>query len=98
MPGIHHQRQVSFVRHQMTPLRHDSQCVGTVQKVTPQLSYCTLSKRGMEFTERIFSTVQTRKMQTRVAYEFIHTAVQSWIGGIRPPSLVPEHIHLQHPA
>lgn len=63
-----------------------------------KLSYCTRSKRGMDFTERIFSTVQTCKMQTRVAYEFIHTAVQSWIGGIRPPSLVPEHIHLHHPA
>lgn len=63
-----------------------------------KLSYCTRSKRGMDFTERIFSTVQTCKMQTRVAYEFVHTAVQSWIGGIRPPSLVPEHIHLHHPA
>lgn len=66
--------------------------------VKRKLSYCTRSKRGMEFTERIFSTVQTCKMQTRVAYEFIHTAVQSWIAGIRPPSLVPEHIHLHLPA
>ena len=33
-----------------------------------KLSYCTRSKRGMEFTERIFSTVQTCKMQARVAY------------------------------
>jgi transposase len=66
--------------------------------VKRKLSYCTRSKRGMEFTERIFSTVQTCKMQTRVAYDFIHTAVQCWIGGIRPPSLVPEHIHLHHPA
>lgn len=63
-----------------------------------KLSYCTRSKRGMEFTERIFSTVQTCKMQARVAYDFVHEAVQSWIGHIRPPSLVPEHIHLQHPA
>jgi transposase len=66
--------------------------------VKRKLSYCTRSKRGMEFTERIFSTVQTCKMQTRVAYDFIHTAIQSWIGGVRPPSLVPEHIHLHHPA
>ena len=63
-----------------------------------KLSYCTRSKRGMEFTERIFSTVQTCKMQARVAYDFVHEAVQSWIGHIRPPSLVPEHIHLHHPA
>ena len=66
--------------------------------VKRKLSYCTRSKRGMEFTERIISTVQTSKMQTRVAYEFIHEAVHSWIGGIRPPSLVPEHIHLHLPA
>jgi transposase len=63
-----------------------------------KLSYCTRSKRGMEFTERIFSTVQTCKMQARVAYDFIHEAVRSWIGHLQPPSLVPEHIHLQHPA
>jgi transposase len=63
-----------------------------------KLSYCTRSKRGMDFTERIFSTVQTCKMQARVAYDFIHEAVHSWIGHLRPPSLVPEHIHLQHPA
>ncbi len=52
----------------------------------------------MEFTERIFSTVQTCKMQARVAYDFVHEAVHSWIGHLHPPSLVPEHIHLQHPA
>ena len=52
----------------------------------------------MAFTERIFSAAQTCKMKTRVAYEFIHEAVHSWIGGIRPPSLVPEHIHLYLPA
>ncbi|MBD3893994.1 IS66 family transposase [Hydrogenophaga sp.] len=63
-----------------------------------KLSYCTRSKRGMEFTERIFSTVQTCKMQARVAYDFVHEAVHSWIGHLHPPSLVPEHIHLQHPA
>jgi transposase len=61
-----------------------------------KLSYCTRSKRGMEFTERIFSTVQTCKMQGRVAYDFINEAVHSWLGGIRPPCLVPEHIHLHH--
>lgn len=63
-----------------------------------KLSYCTRSKRGMEFTERIFSTVQTCKMQARVAYDFVYEAKQSWIGHLQPPSLVPEHIHLQHPA
>ena len=63
-----------------------------------KFSYCTRSKWGMEFTGHIFSTVQTCKMQTRVPYDFIHEAVQSWIGHIRPPSLVPEHIHLHHPA
>ena len=63
-----------------------------------KLSYCTRSKRGMDFTERIFSTVQTCKMQSRVAYDFVHEAVQSWLGHLHPPSLVPEHIHLQHPA
>jgi transposase len=63
-----------------------------------KLSYCTRSKRGMEFTERIFSTVQTCKMQARVAYDFVYEAMQSWIGHLHPPSLVPEHIHLQHPA
>jgi hypothetical protein len=52
----------------------------------------------MEFAERIFSTVQTCKLQARVAYDFIHEAVRSWIGQLQPPSLVPEHIHLQHPA
>ena len=62
-----------------------------------KLSYCTRSKRGMEFTERIFSTVQTCKMQARVAYDFIHEAMHSWVGHLQPPSLVPEHIHLQHP-
>ena len=51
-----------------------------------------------KFTERIFSTVQTCKMQARVAYEFVHEAVQSWVGHLHPPSLVPEHIHLQHRA
>jgi hypothetical protein len=44
----------------------------------------------------IFSTVQTCKMQGRVAYEFITDAVQSWCGQWRPPSLVPEHIHFHH--
>jgi transposase len=63
-----------------------------------KLSYCTRSKRGMEFTERIFSTVQTCKMPARVAYEFVHEAMQNWLGHLHPPSLVPEHIHLQHPA
>lgn len=61
-------------------------------------SYCTRSKRAMEFTERIFSTVQSCKMQARVAYDFVPEAVHSWIGHLQPPSLVPEHIHLQHPA
>ena len=53
-------------------------------------------RRGMDFTERIFSTVQTCKMQGRVAYDFITDAVQSWCGQWRSPSLVPEHIHLGH--
>jgi hypothetical protein len=61
-----------------------------------KLSYCTRSKRGMDFIENIFSTVQTCKMQGRVAYDFITDAVQSWCGQWRPPSLVPEHIHLRH--
>ena len=60
------------------------------------LSYCTHSKRGMDFTERLFSTVQTCKMQSRVAYDFITEAVQSWCGQWRPPSLVPEHIYFDH--
>ena len=63
-----------------------------------QLSFFTRSGRGLRFLERIFSTVQTCKMQARVAYDFIHEAVHSWIGQMQPPSLVPEHIHLQHPA
>jgi transposase len=61
-----------------------------------KLSYCTRSRRGMDFTERIFSTVQTCKMQSRVAYDFITEAVQSWSAQLRPPSLVPEHIHFHH--
>ena len=56
------------------------------------------SSGGMDFTERIFSTVQTCKMQARVAYDFVHEALQSWLGHLHPPSLVHEHIHLQHPA
>jgi hypothetical protein len=52
--------------------------------------------RGLQFTERIFSTVQTCRMQGRVAFDFIGNAVQSWLGGTRAPSLVPEHIHLRH--
>lgn len=63
-----------------------------------KLSYGTRSKRGMDFTERMFSTVQTCKMQARVTYDFVHEAIKSWIGHVRPPSLVPEHIHLQQPA
>ena len=35
-------------------------------------------------------------MQGRVAFDFIGNAVQSWLGGILAPSLVPEHIHLRH--
>jgi hypothetical protein len=35
-------------------------------------------------------------MQGRVAFDFIGNAVQSWLGGTRAPSLVPEHIHLRH--
>ncbi len=35
-------------------------------------------------------------MQGRVAFEFISDAVHSWLGGVRAPSLVPEHIHLCH--
>ena len=61
-----------------------------------KLSYFTRSGRGLQFTERIFSTVQTCKMQGRVAFDYIGNAVQSWLGGIRAPSLVPEHIHLRH--
>lgn len=61
-----------------------------------KLSYGTRSGRGLQFTERIFSTVQTCKMQGRVAFDFIDNALQSWLSGIRAPSLVPEHIHLRH--
>jgi hypothetical protein len=50
----------------------------------------------MDFTERIFSTVQTCKMQGRVAYDFVTEAVQSWFAHLRPPSLVPKHIHFHH--
>jgi hypothetical protein len=50
----------------------------------------------LQFTELIFSTVQTCKMQARVTYEFVHEAIQSWVGHFHPPSLVPEHVHLQH--
>ena len=32
----------------------------------------------------------------RVAFEYIGNAVQSWLDGVRAPSLVPEHIHLRH--
>ena len=48
-----------------------------------KLSYCTRSGRGLQFTERIFSTVQTCKMQGRVAFEFIGNAVPNWLGCIR---------------
>ena len=61
-----------------------------------KLSYCTRSGRGLRFTERIFSTVQTCKMQGRVAFDFISDAVHSWLGGVQAPSLVPEHIHLRN--
>jgi len=44
-----------------------------------KLSYCTHSKREMDFFERIFSTVQTCKMQRRVACEFITEAIQSLV-------------------
>jgi transposase len=64
--------------------------------VKRKLSYCTRSGRGLQFTERIFSTVQTCKMQGRVAFDFIGHAVQSWLSSTRAPSLVPEHIHLRH--
>ena len=47
----------------------------------------------MDFIENIFSTVQTCKMQGRMAYESICGVVQSWCGQWRPPSLMPEHIH-----
>jgi len=50
----------------------------------------------MDFIERIFSTVQTCKMQARVAYDFIYEAVWSSLAQLRPPSLVPEHIHFHH--
>ena len=46
----------------------------------------------MEFTERIFSTVKTCKMQARVAYEFVHEARESWLAGKTAPSLLPDHI------
>lgn len=61
-----------------------------------KISYCTRSKQGLDFSERIFSTVQTCKMQGKVAYSFITNAVQSWLGKASFPSLVPEHIHLHH--
>jgi len=61
-----------------------------------KLSCCTRSKRGMDFIERIFSMVQTWKMQPRVAYHFITDAVQSWCGNRRPLSLKTEHSHLRH--
>lgn len=60
------------------------------------MSYCTRSGRGLQFTERIFSTVQTCKMQERVAFDFISDAVHSWLGDVRAPSLVSEHIHLRN--
>jgi transposase len=61
-----------------------------------KLSYCTRSKRGMDFIETIFSTVQTCKTQGREAYEFATDAVQSWCAQLRPPSFVLEHAHIRH--
>lgn len=44
--------------------------------------------RGMDFIERIFSTVQNDKMRGRMACDFITDAMQSWCGKWRPPGLV----------
>ena len=54
-----------------------------------KLSYCTRSGQRLQFTQRIFSTVQTCKMQGRVDFEFIGNAVQSWHDGRRTLSLLP---------
>jgi hypothetical protein len=79
-----------------TPLARPS----SVRLQCPEFSLKALFRfaKPLLFTERIFSTVQTCKMQSRVAYDFVHEAVQSWLGHLQPHSLMPEHIHLQHPA
>ena len=80
----------TFLRNPLVPpTNHAAERALRDDVVKRKLSYCTRSKRGMEFTERIFSTVQTCKMKTRVAYEFIHTAVQSWIAA-QPHGLAPQ--------
>ena len=54
-----------------------------------KLSYCTRSKRRMDFTERIFSTVQTCALQGRQTFGLLEEAIQSWLADKTAPSLVP---------
>ena len=62
-----------------------------------KLSFFTRSGRGMRFWETMMSTVQTCSMQGRSTFDYVGEAMQSWMAGRSPPSLVPEHVHL-HPA
>jgi transposase len=52
-----------------------------------KLSYCTRSKRGMDFIETIFSTVQTCKTQGREAYEFATKRCRVGAPSCGPPAL-----------
>lgn len=62
-----------------------------------KLSFFTRSGRGMRFWETMMSTVQTCALQGRSTFDYVGEAMQAWMAGRSPPSLVPEHIHL-HPS
>lgn len=62
-----------------------------------KISYCTRSGRGMRFWETAMSTVQTCAMQGLSSFEYMGQCMTAWFQGVRPPSLVPEHVHL-HPS
>jgi hypothetical protein len=79
-------------------MREHGQGVACAARLRDQAQVVLLHtiQTGTDFIERIFSMVQTWKMQPRVAYHFITDAVQSWCGNRRPLSLKSEHSHLRH--
>ena len=52
-------------------------------------SFGTHSEHGSRFVERILSVVASLKQQGRNALEFLIAALGSYLGGQKPPSLLP---------
>ncbi len=54
-----------------------------------KMSYGTHSQRGSQFIQRILTAVTSLKQQGRNVLEWLTEAMQAWLRGEEPPSLLP---------